>query len=242
MTALETAPLHRRIYADIESRILTGQWRPGERVPSEAELCVDWACARMTANRALSDLAQRGLVVRRRRAGTFVAEPRAHSAVLAIPDLQAEIEERGQTYGYRLLSREARGPDPQDAEEVDLADGGLLLALDCLHSADGRPLAMERRLISLRATPDAAEADFALTAPGRWLLRSAPWTSAENRITAVEAGPVTARRLGVAEGSACLRVQRRTWREDRGVTLVWQTFPGGAYDLVARFEPSREDR
>lgn len=242
MTAPEAAPLHRRIYAEIEQRILTGDWRPGDRVPSEAELCAEWACARMTANRALSDLAQRGLVVRRRRAGTFVAEPRAHSAVLAIPDLQAEIAGRGQAYGYRLLSREVRAADPLDADEIALADGGLLLALDCLHSADGRPLAMERRLVALKAVPEAEQADFAATAPGGWLLRSAPWTSAENRITAIEAGPVTARRLEIAEGSACLRVERRTWREDRGVTLVWQTFPGAAYDLVARFEPSREDR
>ena len=47
--------------------------------------------------------------------------------------------ERGQAYGYVLLERIEREPDGDD--EVELASGGLLLDLTCLHSADGAPLA-----------------------------------------------------------------------------------------------------
>lgn len=247
MSVVEAQPLHRQIYADLEGRILSGDLRPGDRVPSEQELTAAYACARMTVNKALSELAGRGLVVRRRRAGTFVAEPRAHSAVLAIPDLEAGVRERGQDYGYRLLERGVRTPDPKDAAETNLADDGDLLALECLHSADGRPFALERRLIALKASPQAAQADFQAMPPGGWLLRSEPWSGAEHRIMAVEADPVVAGHLDIAEGAACLVVERRTWRTDEargdvGVTHVWQIFPGAAYDLTARFTPGREDR
>lgn len=235
-------PLHRRIYADIESRILAGDWRPGRRVPSEAELGAQYACARMTVNRALSELARRGLVVRRRRAGTFVAEPGLQSAVLAIPDLQAEIEGRGQVYRYQLLKRLVRAPVVNDAEEGELAGTGDLLELECLHEADGHPLALERRLVSLDAVPDAGGVDFDAEPPGGWLLRSAPWTAAENRISAIAADADVAHALGLDVGAPCLEVERHTWREDRGVTRVWQTFPGSAYHLVARFEPGRRER
>lgn len=246
MSLMAEAPLHRRIYAALEGRILSGELRPGDRLPSEHELCADYACARMTANRALSELAGRGLVVRRRRAGTFVAAPRAQSAVLAIPDLEAEVKARGQAYGYRLLSRQVRPPMAGDAAEQALADGGQLLALDCLHSADGRPLAHERRRIALAAAPAAEAADFASMAPGGWLLRSQPWSGAEHRITAIEADAALADHLGIARGAACLAVERRTWRTDEagretGVTHVWQVFPGAAYDLVARFTPGRAE-
>lgn len=234
--------LHQRIYADIEGRILAGDWRPGRRVPSEAELGAEYACARMTVNRALSELARRGLVVRRRRAGTFVAEPGLQSAVLAIPDLQAEIEGRGQVYGYHRLKRRIRSAVAQDAEELELAGHGELLELECLHEADGQPLAFERRLISLEAVPEAACTDFAEEPPGGWLLRSAPWTAAENRISAIAADAVVASALGLNGGAPCLEVERHTWREDRAVTRVWQTFPGSAYHLVARFEPGRRER
>ena len=58
----------------------------------------DYGCSRATVSKALSELAARGLVVRRRRAGTFVAQPKAHAAFLAIPDLGAEVTELIQGY------------------------------------------------------------------------------------------------------------------------------------------------
>lgn len=234
-----SGPLHRRIYADLERRILSGDWAPGQRIPFEHELTAAYGCSRMTVNKAISELAGRGLVTRRRRAGTFVAQPKAHAAVLAIPDLRAEVVERGQAYGYRLLERRER--DAATEEESDLARDGRLLDLACLHSADGAPLALERRLIALSAAPEAARVDFRVTPPGSWLLDQAPWTEAENRIAAVEAESAEARLLGLKTGAACLRVERRTWRDGQGVTRVWQTFPGDRYDLIARFS-SRGDR
>lgn len=232
-------PLHRRIYADLERRILSGDWAPGQRIPFEHELTAAYGCSRMTVNKAISELAGRGLVTRRRRAGTFVSRPKAHAAVLAIPDLRAEVVERGQAYGYRLLGRRER--DAATEEERELAADGRLLDLACLHNADEAPLALERRLIALAAAPQAAAVDFGVVPPGSWLLDQAPWTEAENRIAAVEAEATDARLLGLKTGAACLRVERRTWRDGQGVTRVWQTFPGDRYDLVARFS-SRGDR
>jgi GntR family histidine utilization transcriptional repressor len=125
--------LHRRIGADIEGRILSGEWPPGARVPTEAELQAEYGCARMTVSKALTDLSARGLIVRRRRAGSVVARPPVHSAVLDIPDIAAEIETRGMAYGYELLQRGVRaGTD----DEAWLGDRGVL-ELACLHRADG---------------------------------------------------------------------------------------------------------
>nr|WP_295237104.1 histidine utilization repressor [uncultured Brevundimonas sp.] len=225
--------LHRRIYADLEGLILSGELSPVDRIPFEHELTDRYGCSRMTVSKAISELAGRGLVTRRRRAGTFVAQPKAHAAVLAIPDLRAEVIERGQAYGYVLLERIEREPDGED--EVELASGGLLLDLTCLHSADGAPLALEHRLIALGAAPQAIDVDFHMVPPGSWLLDSAPWTEAENRISAIAADARAARLLELKPGAACLCVERRTWRDGQGVTRVSQTFPGDRYDLVARF-------
>lgn len=225
--------LHRRIYAELEGRILSGDLSPGDRIPFEHELTERYGCSRMTVSKAISELAGRGLVTRRRRAGTFVAQPKAHAAVLAIPDLRAEVIERGQAYGYVLLARIER--EPEGAEEIELASGGRLLDLTCLHSADGAPLALEHRLIALGVAPQSIGVDFQTVPPGSWLLDSAPWTEAENRISAIAADARAARLLELKPGAACLCVERRTWRDGQGVTRVWQTFPGDRYDLVARF-------
>ena len=235
---VEPATLHDQIRAGIEANILSGVWRPGDRIPFEHELMTQFGCARMTVSKAVASLVDAGLVVRRRRAGSFVAQPRMHAAILEIPDIQAEVAGRGLSYGLKLLSRCCRKPKAGLAAEETLAGDGDLLAVRCLHLAAGRPFALEDRLISLAAVPEAAFGDFAATPPGTWLLGHVQWTEAEHRIAAINADAETAKLLTVPAGTACLSLDRRTWRADKDITHVRQIFPGTAYDLLARFTPS----
>lgn len=232
-------PLHEHIRSGIEADILSGALSPGMRLPTEHALMQQYGCSRMTVNKALSALAVAGLIDRRKRAGSFVARPRVHSMVLDIPDLAAEIEQRGQRYRYELVRRTVRPPDAAQPTEGALAGAGELLELEGTHFADDDAFAFEERLISLAAVPDAREADFQLLSPGAWLLRHVPWTEAELRVAATGADRAVARRLAVAVATPCLLVERRTWRSDEGVTLVRQFFVGTSYDLLARFGPSR---
>lgn len=238
MTGDVNATLHRRIRSEIAEKILSGDWGPGHRIPSEEQLTAQYGCSRMTVNKALTPLADGGLIVRRRRAGSFVARPRIHSAVLDIPDIQAEITGRGEPYAYDLLSRTVRAATRQDIARLEGEGLGRVLSLQCLHRASGRPFALEERLISLDVVPQAEAVDFAETPPGTWLLAFVPWTQAEHRISAVNVSPSSARRLMIQPLVACLCLERRTWRGDDPVTHVRLTFPGDAYDVVARFAPN----
>lgn len=229
--------LHQRIREEIEAKILSGEWGPGHRIPFEYELTEQYRCSRMTVSKAIGGLAEAGLIERRRRAGSFVARPRVHSAILDIPDLKSEVEARGSAYRFELLACDRR--QAESALEAELASGRTLLALRGVHLSDGRPFALEERLISLRVAPEAAAVDFASISPGAWLLEHIPWTEAENRIAAVSADTSTARLLSIPARTACLAVERRTWRSGLSVTWVRQTFPGERYDLVARFGPQR---
>lgn len=224
--------LHDRIRRDIQTRILSGEWRPGHRIPYEHELMQDYGCARMTVNRAISTLVQAGLVERRKRAGSFVSAPRTDRAALAIPDIRSEVEGRGQAYGLDLLQRQARSA----VEDDQLAAAEQVLALEVLHRADGEPYALETRLISLTAVPEAGPTDFSAVPPGSWLLEHVPWTEAEHRITAISADAAIARHLGIRKGEACLSLERRTWRGSEGITWARQVFPGSAGGLVAQFK------
>ena len=232
-------PLHQRIRAEIEGKILSGEWEPGHRIPFEHEIMAQYGCARMTVSKALSALAEAGLIERRKRAGSFVARPRLHSMVLDIPDIQSEIAGRGEAYEFRLLSSERRRARTAVADEAELAGSGDLLVLKGLHIAEGRPFSLEERLISLASAPEVAEVDFAAMSPGAWLLQHVAWTEAENRISAISADARTAHALEIPPHSACLVVERRTWRGADRITKVRQVFPGEAYDLVARFGPSQ---
>jgi len=240
-----TPSLHQRIRRDLEGRILGGDWRPGDRIPSEHALMAQYACSRMTVNKVLSALAHNGLIERRRRAGSFVARPSPHleQAALEIPDIAAVIRARGHAYTLHLIEREQRHARMDIPEEMPLtANDGELLALTCVHLADQRPLALEQRTIHLAAVPEARDVDFSRHPPGSWLLQHAPWTRAEHRISAAPATPEQAALLDIPPGSACLRIERQTWRGEQPITRVRQWFPGDAYELIARFSPGGGDQ
>lgn len=224
-----------RIRAEIEARIRSGEWRPGHRIPFEHELVAHYGCARATVNKALTALAAAGLIERRRKAGSFVAQPHVRSAVLAIPDIGQMITARGDPYRYEVLTRRIRKARRITPEELLLRDEGALLAMTGVHIAADTPFAFESRVISLTAVPAARDADFGEGAPGSWLLEHVPWTDARHRISAVGAVPTVADALAIAAGLPCLQLERWTWRQGAAVTFVRQIFPADRYDLIGEF-------
>lgn len=240
MNQLKPAPqsLERRIRWDLERQIRSGAWPPGRRIPIERELTAQYGCSRMTVSKAISALVEAGLVERRKRAGSFVARPHVQTAVLEIPDMQALILQRGQSYGFQRLTRTERRLDRSDPDEVVLPPPGRVLEVAGVHFAGGAPFALERRIINLDAVPQASSLSFEDEAPGSWLLQNVPWSEARHRISAIGADLEDARRLQIRKGQACLRVERNTYRLGVWVTFVRLTFPGDLYDLSATFAPS----
>lgn len=231
--------LNQRIRSDLESRILSGEWAPGFRIPYEHELMEYYGCSRMTVNKVLTALAESGMIERRRRAGSFVARqsPHLEQVALEIPDIALQVAANGHRYSYQLLHRALRAAAPGDEAEHELAGDAQLLAMRCLHLADGRPLALEHRLISPTGVPEVLDVDFSRTAPGSWLLQNVSWTRAQHRISAWGADAASAEQLQVPAGTACLVIERHTWRGEQPITRVRQIFLGDAWDLVARFAP-----
>ena len=231
---VQTGPLYQAIRNAIEGRIMSGALRPGDRIPFEHELMAEYGCSRMTVNKALSALAGAGLISRQRRRGSFVTRPRIHMAALQIPDIREEIEQRGHAYALRLVDQVDTEADDARIALLRLPSRGKLLSLQCVHLADGRPYAVEERLINLAAVPAARDADFSTTPPGSWLLAHVPWTEAEHRITAAAAGDAAAL-LDVPTDKPCLVLERWTWREKESITYVRTVFHGDNFDLTARF-------
>jgi len=218
-----------RIRTEIEARIHSGEWKPGHRIPFEHELVATYGCSRATVSKALGSLAKAGLIERRRKAGSFVAHPQVHSAVLEVPDLAEIIAARGEDYRWELTDRSLA----DQADEMPLP----ALRVEGVHFGGGEPFALETRLIALDVVPEAANEGFAHEPPGTWLLHHVPWTAARHRIRAVEASPAEARALALRPRAACLSLERTTWRAGAMVTEVRQLFRGDRFDLVAEFRP-----
>lgn len=231
--------MHQRILRDVEDRILSGAWAPGHRIPYEHELTAIYGCSRMTVNKVMSELSARGLINRRRRAGSFVAAPENEQSVLEIHDFAEEAARRAASYRYELLERRLEKREKR-ARCLGQEPGSEVLSLTGLHRFDGVAVALEARLINLTAVPEAREEAFDDMAPGTWLLRQVPWSEAEHVIRAVPADAAAARVLGIPKGSACLALERHTWQSGVPITEVRLVYPGERYHFVGRFGPTSE--
>ena len=68
-------PRYRQIYEELHAAILKGAFRPGDRLPSEAELGKRYDTSRITVAKAVNELQLQGLVTRRPGSGTHVLAP-----------------------------------------------------------------------------------------------------------------------------------------------------------------------
>ncbi|MGN8554762.1 UNVERIFIED_CONTAM: GntR family transcriptional regulator, partial [Microbacterium sp. SLM126] len=76
------APAFQRIKDYVQDQIAAGVWREGDAIPPELRLAETFAVSRMTVNRALNELEAEQILVRRKGAGTFVAQQRYQATVV----------------------------------------------------------------------------------------------------------------------------------------------------------------
>lgn len=221
------AVTYRDIKADILRQIADGTWKPGVLLPGEIDLAARYDCARATVNRAMRELAEEGIIERKRKAGTRIRKSPLREARFEIPIVRAEIEGRGAKYRYALLSREVVAAPDWLRARLSLQPGERVLHLVCMHFADGVPYQYEDRWINLAMLPQAEETDFAGTGPNEWLVETVPFSDAEISFSATEADAVIAGLLGCPSGAALFQAERSTWWQDRAVTHVRLVFQRG---------------
>ncbi len=67
------SPLYQQIKSLITQSLQSGEWKPGELIPSEMELAARFKVSQGTVRKAIDELSAENLVVRRQGKGTFVA-------------------------------------------------------------------------------------------------------------------------------------------------------------------------
>jgi GntR family transcriptional regulator len=236
MAATSWLPQYRQIELALRARMVA--MRPGERLPSDAELCDEFGVSRMTARNAMQRLAEDGLVQRIPGRGTFVASPPSRRHADRLMAFSHEMERHGRTPSSRLLAREVRAATDAEAGILELRGAEPVVAVRRLRLADAVPMAVESAVLIGRTVDVVMAADLeagslheALAGAGLQLRRGIATISAE-AATAEDASL-----LGVAVGFPLL-VERRVITDAGGrpVEATESRYPGDRYALDVRFE------
>ena len=212
---------------EVLRRIQSREWQPGQFIPGEAALALEFNCARATVNRALRSLAESGFLDRKRKAGTQIALHPVRKATLMIPVLRREIEGSGAQYGYSLVQSERRLPPAKIAAQMHLPTKRKLLHLTALHSADGKPYVLEDRWIDTEVAPLAATADFSAISANEWLVANIPFEAGDIAFSAKTAEPREAELLHCGQGEGLFVIERTTSGSRGTITAVRLVFAPG---------------
>ncbi len=224
----------RAVMAEIVERITTGPWGPGTLLPNEVELAATFGCSRTTMNRALREVAELGLIDRKRKSGTRVRMSPLRAATFQMPNVRTEIEASGAKYAYRLLTCDA-GPAPDWlAQRMGLTAQSPVLHVVCLHLAGTSAFQLEDRWINLGALPQARGQSFAATSPSDWLIAEVPFSQVEISLLAIAADAATAAHLNLMLGDPVLCIERATWWQNAAITLVQLNHARG-YRMTTRY-------
>jgi len=204
---------------DVRARIAAREWVPGGLIPGEEALAVSYGVARATVNRAMRELAETGLVERRRKAGTRVAQGAARRAILSIPVIREQVEALDKVHSFQILTLCEQTPPEAVCRAMALGQDLRLLHIDTLHRADGRPHALETRWLNVAAVPGPLP-DLMRITVNEWLLQTVPYATGEIVFAAEPADADEVLHLECAPGAALFVTERVTRTNAGPVTWV----------------------
>jgi GntR family transcriptional regulator len=101
-----STPLYQQIVDEIRGRILTGQFKPGDPLPSIRQLAADLMISVITTKRAYQDLENEGLIQTRQGRGTFVSEVRGeYLQQVGVREVEEKLVEAVRTASRLGVSR-----------------------------------------------------------------------------------------------------------------------------------------
>jgi GntR family histidine utilization transcriptional repressor len=235
--AASSEPLYLQVKRHILDNIGSGKWAAAARVPSESEIVKSFGISRMTANRALRELRDEGVLVRVAGVGSFVADQQARAHPLEIRGIAEEIRRRGHRHRAEVVSLERIRATATLAEDFQIAARAPLYYSVIVHFEDDRPIQLEDRHVLPGLAPDYLTVDFQQTTPHDYLIKVAPLQQAEHVLRAVMPDGRTRQLLQMADGEPCLLMMRRTWTADAIASVAKLYYPGSRYEMSGRFRP-----
>ena len=145
-----TSPRYRQIEDYLLERIRSGEFPVHHQIPPEEQLARDFGVSRMTANKAIRDLVQKGFLVRQAGQGTFVTDRKIESSLLEVLNIAAEVRGRNHVYSNDVIRCEAIDADDAVALRLGVRLGTKVFHTVIVHREDGVPIQLEDRFVNPR--------------------------------------------------------------------------------------------
>jgi GntR family transcriptional regulator len=227
----DASPLYLQLARKIGEALKAGRYQAHEALPSERLLSEGLGISRVTARKAIDQLVEQGLIVRRRGSGNYIA-PRLEQPLSKLTSFSEELHRRGYTPSSRWLVRAITSAMPEEQLSLGLSPNARVARLERLRLADDVAMAFEVSILpqDVLPNPEAVKGSLYeyLTKQG-----NAP-SRALQHIRALNANAKLSEQLGVPLGQAVLFITRIGYLESgQAVELTHSYCRSDYYDFVA---------
>ncbi|SFV17773.1 GntR family transcriptional regulator [Pseudoduganella namucuonensis] len=229
--AQDNSPLYMQIARKLSDDVRNGRYQVDQALPSERTLSELLHVSRVTARKAIDQLVDQGLVVRRRGSGNYIA-PRIEQPLSNLTSFSEQLQQRGYTPGSRWLKRAIVSASADEQMSLALSPNSKVARLERLRMADDVVMAYEVSVLPQSVVPRPESIGDSLYA----FLESTGKAPARalQHIRAMNASAELARQLDVPEGQAVLFITRIAYLESgEAVELTHSYCRSDHYDFVA---------
>ncbi|MGH3437657.1 MAG: GntR family transcriptional regulator [Sciscionella sp.] len=210
-------PLYFQLAQQLEQQIEAGELPPGTRLGNEIQLAGELGLSRLTLRRAIGNLVDKGMLVRKRGVGTQVVHNQVKRPV-ELTSLYDDLAQSGQQPATTVLTHELVAAPDEVAAALGAETDAEVLHLERLRLSAGQPLALLRNWLPADLTGITVEA---LESRGLYSLLRAAGVHirvARQRIGARRATTRESSLMADRRGSAVLTMQRTAY-DDSGAAV-----------------------
>lgn len=155
-------PAYAQLVNILRHHVADGIFRPGDQLPSEAQLCQRYQVSPMTVRRAINILADQGVVSTAQGRGTFVKPIQLGAATFDLRALQDLFSDEGTA--VRILEARIVSAGPRAARKLTLPAGARTIYIRRLILRDEAPILYHREYLVYDPTRPVVEAELEVTA------------------------------------------------------------------------------
>jgi GntR family transcriptional regulator len=200
-------PYYYQLQEHLMSKIRSGDWKPGQKLPSEHELCTHFEVSRTVVRQALNGLASEDLIITHKGKGSFVAAPKiAWKMMQSLSGFYDDAVASEKSISTQVLDLKVIPAEDEVAQFLHLAEGTPVIMLKRLRYLDGEPVVLTVTHIPERLCPELVNEDFTDQSLYRILASKYGFVLSEGirTIESINAPQSLARLLGVDTGAALI--------------------------------------
>jgi GntR family transcriptional regulator len=210
-------PYYIQLMDILREKVQQAEWRPGDQIPGEQDLCERYQVSRTVVRQALRELEYEGVITRQKGKGTFISLPKiSEGLVQKLTGFYQDMVERGLKPGSHVLHQEVSPSSEKVARFLNIEPGEKVIDIQRLRFINDEPIQLVTTYIPYELCPSLATADLSNQSLYAFLEKECGIYIAKGHrfIEAVLANEHEAELLGIERGAPLLLLDSVSYSED----------------------------